>query len=429
MYSRGADRRKVTSSNSLAELGLDIERRGVDDRRYNGFIAKLKLFEGIPYEAVEPVLHYCVLREVSAGEVLLELGQDNDLMYLLVSGRMRICLDGRADSEHYITIEEGSCFGELSIIDGHSVSAHVIADKPSRVLMIPENVFWERLIPRPGVARNMLSMLSERLRRDHAFILERMKYALALEHLQKELSIAREIQVSMLPVGSQLFPGQMEVQAFARMEPAKHVGGDFYDAFYVAPDRLFVAVGDVSGKGMPAALFMVRAITQLRVEALRRQSPQAALEAVNRALCKGNDKCIFVSLFCGILEARSGQFTFANAGHNPPLLLGADGRHDYMTLNKGLVAGIREGARYPMSTLQLTPGESLLLYTDGITEAANQQDEFFSEARLLAMLQGRIWDSPRVLIDTLRAAITDFAQGTPQSDDITMLALQYRGPA
>ena len=427
MYNRSVDRRKVFSNAALAQREGIIEQRARDDRRSNGFISRLQLFETIPYDAVETVLPDCVMREVPAGAILLELGQNNDAIHLLVSGRMRIHLD-RADSEHYITIEAGSCFGELSIIDGRPVSAFVIADTPSRVLLIPENVFWERIIPHPGVARNLLRVLSERLRRDRDVILERMKDTLALEHLQKELAIARDIQINMLPAGSRLFPEQPEVQAYAIMEPAKQVGGDFYDAFFVAPGRLFVAVGDVSGKGMPAALFMARAITQLRMEAVRGQSPSEVLGAVNRALCEGNDEIMFVTLFCGVLDTRNGQFTFSNAGHNPPLLLGADGRHEFLKLKKGLIAGFRDNVSYAPDSLQLAPGQSLLLYTDGVTEALSRQEEFFSDERLFATLHERVWDSPRILIDTLRAAIADFAQGAPQADDITMLALHYRGP-
>jgi sigma-B regulation protein RsbU (phosphoserine phosphatase) len=309
------------------------------------------------------------------------------------------------------------------------VSAFVVADRQSRVLLIPESVFWERLIRHPGVARNLLNVLSERMRQNGEIIVERMKDKLALELLQKELSIAHDIQISMLPAGSRLFPNCQEVQAYAIMEPAKDVGGDFYDAFFAAPDRVFVAVGDVSGKGVPAALFMARAITQVRMEAVRRRSLLAVLEAVNRALCEGNEAGMFVTLFCGILETDTGKFTFANAGHNPPILLGTDGKHQFLKVRKGLVAGIMDSVRYATDSIKLSQGQFVLLYTDGVVEAMNPQGEFYSEQRLLAAVGGREWDSPNVLVGAVRAGVAEFAQNAPQADDITMLALRYCGAA
>jgi sigma-B regulation protein RsbU (phosphoserine phosphatase) len=430
MHSRGADRRTAARSAadfvSPAQPGPAIERRKPDDRRRNGFISQLQLFSTIPYEAVETALADCITQEVPAGTVLLAPGQANNAMHLLVSGRLRIHL-GRADSADYIPIEAGGCFGELSIIDGRPVSAYVVADRTSRVLVIHASVFWDRLIPHPGVARNLLKVLSERMRANGDVILARMKDKLALELLQKELSIAQNIQSSMLPAGSRLFPERTEVQAYAIMEPAKDVGGDFYDAFFAAPGRLFVAVGDVAGKGIPAALFMARTITQMRMEVVRRRSPSDVLEAVNRALCEGNDAGMFVTLFCGILETDTGRFDFANAGHNPPLLLESDGNHAFLELKKGLVAGIMENARYASDSLQFAPGQSVLLFTDGVTEAMNPKEEFYSEERLLARTRLRQWDHPRALVDTLRADIADFVQDAPQADDITMLALRYLG--
>jgi sigma-B regulation protein RsbU (phosphoserine phosphatase) len=224
-------------------------------------------------------------------------------------------------------------------------------------------------------------------------------------------------------------PDRAEVDAYATMEPAKNVGGDLYDAFFTAPDRLFVAVGDVSGKGVPAALFMARTITQLRMEAVRRRSPSAILEAVNRALCEGNDAGMFVTLFCGVLETTTGQFSFANAGHNPPLFLGTGGGAEFMQVKKGLVAGIIETSRYPAGVRQLAPGDCILMYTDGVTEAMNTRDELYSDARLLATAGAISPAEPRSLVEGVRTTIAAFAQGAAQADDITMLAMRYRGAA
>ncbi len=427
MHSRGADRRKALPD-AVSAADVAVDRRKPAHRRHNGFISHVHLFAAIPYDVVERVIADCVIQDVPAGTVLLEPGQPNHAIHLLVSGRMRIHFDHK-DSADYIPVEAGGCFGELSIIDGQPVSAFVVAEEPSRVLVIHESLFWDRLIPEPGVARNLLNTLSERMRLNRDMILDRMKDKLALEHLQKELSIAHTIQLSMLPPGDSLLPDRSEVLAYARMEPAKNIGGDFYDAFLVAPDRLFVAVGDVSGKGVAAALFMARTMTQMRMEAMRRRSPAAILEAVNRALCTGNEAGMFVTLFCGMLDISTGQFSYANAGHNPPLLLAADGTRDFIRVKKGLVAGIMEGTRYAADVRQFLPGESLLIYTDGVTEAMNPQDAFYSEARFLALVREGDWHDPRGLVEHVRADLAAFVQEAPQADDITLLALCYCGPA
>ncbi|MFM9967158.1 MAG: PP2C family protein-serine/threonine phosphatase [Burkholderiales bacterium] len=426
MHSRGAERRSTSSHFSLTDLGLTDDRRRPSDRRRNGFISRLQLFSNIPYEVIEAALGHCTARNFPAGEILLEPGQGNHALHLLIAGRLRIHFD-RADSADFISIDEGGCFGELSIIDGRPVSAYVVADVASRVLQIEEGVFWEELIPYRGVARNLLNVLSERMRVNNDMILDRMKDRLALEHLQKELSIAHTIQLSMLPPGEHLFPDCAQVDAHAIMEPAKDVGGDFYDAFFTAPDRIFIAVGDVSGKGVPAALFMAKTITLMRMEAVRRRSPAAVLEAVNRALCEGNDAGMFVTLFCGILDLNNGEFSFANAGHNPPLLVRADGACDFLKVKKGLVAGIMEASRYPLDTMRLLPGESLLLYTDGVTEALNTAEELYTEARFLETAQQAASPTPRALVEAVRASIAAFALDAPQADDITLLALRYVG--
>ncbi len=423
---RGADRRKPQTRGLAIPPVFPYERRRNNDRRRNGFISNLQLFATIPYEAVEAVLVDCATRDVAPGTVLLAPGQINNTLHLLISGRLRVHLD-RVDSSDYIPIEAGGCFGELSIIDGRPVSAFVVAEVASRVLLIHENVFWQRLIPYPGVARNLLTVLSERMRQDRDIIVDQLKDKLALEHLQKEIAIAQQLQLSMLPAGDALFRDRPELQAYAIMEPAKNVGGDFYDAFLASADRLFVAVGDVSGKGIPAALFMARTITQLRMEAVRRRSPTAVLEAVNRALCEGNDSGMFVTLFCGMLETDTGKFSYVNAGHNPPLFLAADGTARFLKVRKGLVAGVIDRSRYPVSTCHLAADDTLLLYTDGVTEGANTDNELYTEERLLASVHADKWHDPRSLIEAIRANMAEFSGTAAQADDITMLALRFLG--
>jgi sigma-B regulation protein RsbU (phosphoserine phosphatase) len=424
MHSRGPDRRHTGPAS--VPLNPPGERRHSVDRRRHAFISQLQLFASLPYEAVERLLDQCAIRDYPAGAILLEPGQTNHALHLLISGRLRIHFD-RHDSADYIAVEAGACVGELSVIDGRPVSAFVVADCDSHVLTVPETIFWEQLVTQPGVARNLLRELSERMRHNREIILSRVKDRLALAHLQKELSIAQDIQLAMLPNAGLLLRDRRDIDVHATMEPAKTVGGDFYDVFLAAPDRLLIAIGDVSGKGVPAALFMARTITQLRVEAAREPAPGTILEAANRALCESNEAGMFVTLFCGILDTTTGELNYANAGHNPPIFVDAAGVATFLPLNKGIVAGMVAEARYPPANIRLEPGQALLLYTDGVTEAGDPEDRFYTEERLLALMQDSARMNARELVDIVRNDVAAFSRDAPQADDITLLALRYHG--
>ena len=230
----------------------------------------------------------------------------------------------------------------------------------------------------------------------------------------------------MLPPGDRLFPDRTEVAVYGLMEPAKDIGGDFYDAFFVSPARLFVAVGDVSGKGVPAALFMSRTITQLRIEAARERSPAAILERVNRSLCVGNDAGMFVTLFCGILDVRTGVLRYSSAGHNPPVALTA-GEVRYLDVPKGIVAGMLEQAKFTEASLAIPVGGSVLIYTDGVSEAMNREGDFYTEERLLSVARTLPALDASGIVKSVHASVLAFASDAPQADDITLLAVHNRG--
>jgi len=423
---RGPDRRSVPGSGARPPAGVDAERRLRNDRRRSGFISRIQLFAGIPYGLVERTLIECPMLELGEGQVLLSAGERNDAIYVLLDGELRIYLDER-DSRDYIAVEPGECVGELSIIDGKPVSARVISAGRSRVLVIQDNTFWESLTPVPGVARNLLASLSERMRENNHLILQRMQDRLALEQLQKDMQVASRIQASMLPSRFPLFPDRHEFDLFAFMDPAREVGGDFYDAFLITPERLFVAIGDVSGKGVGAALFMARSMTQLRMEAMRGVPPGRILSRVNEALCDGNDAGMFVTLFCGVLDLADGELVYSNGGHNPPLAGGGDADFAFLPVPRGMVVGMMEGSPYADARIRLLPGQTLFVYTDGVTEALDTQSREFGDERLRDLLTAHRALEPRPLSDRLRDSIAEFAQGAQQSDDMTVLALRYLG--
>lgn len=251
----------------------------------------------------------------------------------------------------------------------------------------------------------------------------------ARERMESELKIAHDIQMSILPKTFPPFPSRDEFDLYATIAPAREVGGDFYDFFQLDEDRLCFVIGDVSGKGVPAALFM--AVTKTLIKSFARDkqdvSPEAILVHVNEELAADNDACMFVTLFCGVLHTVTGEVLYANAGHNPPLLIQQDGTVSWLPKAKALMAGPMPGISYSLERLVLEPGDSLFLYTDGVTEAMNQAEELYSEQRLETELSSFAGQSIRSGIESLLSAIRRFADGAEQSDDITMMAVRYSG--
>ena len=248
------------------------------------------------------------------------------------------------------------------------------------------------------------------------------------ERLEEGLKLAHDIQMSMLPKTFPPFPERRDLDIFAAITPAKKVGGDFYDFFFLDENRLCFAIGDVSGKGVPAALFMAVVKTLFKAIAGRVQNPGEILSTVNREICRDNDSQMFTTLFCGILDTRTGEIRYSNGGHNPPYHLSRAGVQQ-VPKTGGRVLGLLEETTYAGSRLVLGPGETLLLYTDGVTEALDPAEQFFSERRLESILTQINFASAREQIEHLTSEITLFAAGAEQADDITTLALRFLGPA
>ena len=247
------------------------------------------------------------------------------------------------------------------------------------------------------------------------------------ERIGAELNVATQIQADMLPRIFPAFPEHREFDIYATMEPAKEVGGDFYDFFLVDEDHLALVIADVSGKGVPAALFMVIAKTIIKNHAQNREGPAQTFIHANEQLCEGNDAGLFVTTWMGVLEISTGKFIYVNAGHNPPLLKRAGGEYAWLNSRPGFVLAGMEGMRYQENVLELAPGDQLYLYTDGVTEATNRDNELFGEERLLAALNEEPGLSVYELLPKIKKRIDDFAGDAEQFDDITMLGLTYRG--
>ncbi len=253
------------------------------------------------------------------------------------------------------------------------------------------------------------------------------------ERIATELSVAANIQESMLPKIAPAFPQRTDFDIYATMDPAKEVGGDFYDFYLLDKNHLFVVVADVSGKGVAAALFMVIVKIILKNFALTRgltSELASVVSAANDQLYQNNDAMMFVTAFVGILDLDTGKFSFVNAGHNPPLIYRSkDNKFSYLDIKRNFVMGGMDELDYKGQEITLYPGDKLFLYTDGVTEALNEKDEMFGEENLLSALNTA--DTSNIslieLLKHVKKSLKNHVQNAPQSDDITMLGLSYYG--
>ena len=243
--------------------------------------------------------------------------------------------------------------------------------------------------------------------------------------IQYDLDTARNIQSAILPKIFPPFPERNEFEIFASMEPAKEVGGDLYDFFLLDNERLGFVMGDVSGKGVPAAIFMAVSRTLIRATALKGISPDECLTYVNSLLCRESVSSMFVTVFYGILNFKTGELNYANGGHNPPYIISIDGELRKVDLTGGLALGVVEGFIYKNSVIQLKPGDTIFTFTDGVTEAMDPEFELYSEERLESFLKEKCSLSATEIVKATFADVHNYAKEAQQSDDITVLAVKY----
>jgi sigma-B regulation protein RsbU (phosphoserine phosphatase) len=244
------------------------------------------------------------------------------------------------------------------------------------------------------------------------------------ERIGAELNVAAQIQADMLPCIFPPFPDKKGIDIYAHMAPAKEVGGDFYDFFLLDDDHLALVMADVSGKGVPAALFMVISKTLIKDHAQITRSPKVILEKVNNILMENNAEEMFVTVWLGIMEISTGKITAANAGHEYPVVRGADGSFTLIKDKHGIVVGAMEDIKYRQYEMEIEPGGCLFLYTDGIPEATNEQEEMFGTGRMLDALNQDPNASPEKLLSNVMTSVNAFVGSASQFDDMTMLAMK-----
>ena len=243
--------------------------------------------------------------------------------------------------------------------------------------------------------------------------------------MENELNIARDIQMSMLPKTFPPYPERRDLDIYGQLTPAKAVGGDLYD-FHIRDEKLFFCIGDVSGKGVPASLVMAVTSAQLRTMSSGEAHPQRIVGALNRSEATHNESMMFVTLFVGVLDLKTGRLQYCNAGHNAPVLISKDRQVGFFPVDANLPVGVVAEWSYTVQEITLEPGSTLLLYTDGLSEAENPERAQFGEDRILETLRRIPSTEPPVLVSSMTDAVHKFVNGAEQSDDLTMLAIRYQ---
>ena len=247
------------------------------------------------------------------------------------------------------------------------------------------------------------------------------------ERIGAELNVATQIQADMLPRIFPAFPDRSEFDLYATMEPAKEVGGDFYDFFLIDEDHIALVMADVSGKGVPAALFMVIAKTLIKNRALLGENPSEILKNVNNQLCEGNEAELFVTVWLAVIEISTGKGLAANAGHEHPVIRRKDGQYELVVYRHSPAVATMEGVRFKEHEFEMHPGDTLFVYTDGVPEATNASNELFGTDRMLEALNREPDAAPEKILSNVRESVDAFVGEAPQFDDITMLGFVYKG--
>lgn len=333
-----------------------------------------------------------------------------DGMYIILSGKADVF---SSDGTRINRLGAGDFVGELGLINDDNRAATVRASSDVRCANISKRLFEDIASRNRKIYGSFMNMLYTKT----------TKLVTEQERIKSELSIATKIQADCLENDFTAFNRLTAVNLTAHMKPAKEVGGDFYDVFMIDQDHLCFLIADVSGKGVPAALFMTMAKTHIKNFATVGLPLAEVAVRANNQLCYKNESGMFVTAFICVLDVRSGEVQFVNAGHNCPFVQKQDGAFEMFRAKANLVFGLMENVQYREQTLTLNPGDSIYLYTDGVTEALNPEQELFGDDRLYEILNRHRAQAgePETFVQAIYREVQAFADGEPQADDITML--------
>lgn len=403
-------------------------------------LSKIPLFAGLPLHELDGLVATLDVRELEDHEILFREGDAGEHLFIVLKGVLEVLMAEGTPQELLLNILcEGEYLGEMSLImPGGQRTASVRARGKSTLLSMSRAQFLDMTKKHPELAISMVRVLSQRLdatntatfrdltekNRQLQTAYNELKDAQAQliekERLEHELQVAADIQLSILP---DVLPDFDEFGFGARILPARQVGGDLYDVFTLKDNRVGVLIGDVADKGVPSALFMARAHALIMAEADIGLTAGEVLRVVNRHITRLQKSTQFVTVLYGILDLKTRVFSYARAGHEPPLLLHADGSVERIPYSSGMALGLWDAITLDERTVELLPGETLLLYTDGMTDCRNPKGEPFGLERIKKVLSGFTNLNAQQICDNLLEILNNYQDGSKQDDDVTLVAV------
>jgi sigma-B regulation protein RsbU (phosphoserine phosphatase) len=407
-------------------------------------LSKIPLFSVLPADELDHLQGMLKVRSLQPGEILFREGQQGEHFYILTDGELEILLGAETKEELLLNkLGPGEYLGEMSlIIPGGERTATARASKKSSLLAMSRDEFTALIEHYPVLAQSMVRVLSNRLdstnyatfrdltekNRELQKAYDELKTAqeqlIEKERLERELQVAANIQISILP---DVLPTPPHFDFGARIDPARQVGGDFYDVFRVSENKVAVLIGDVADKGVPAAIFMARAHALIAAEAENYENPSDVMRKVNVHITRLEKTTQFVTVLYGILNIDNGEFQYARAGHEPPLVLRQDGSVERLPYNSGMALGLWEDITLDEQTITLSSGTTLVLYTDGMTDCRNPQGKPFGLEGIKSTLSGCPRASAQEVCDYLLKTLMRYQDGSKQDDDVTLVAVHAKG--
>jgi sigma-B regulation protein RsbU (phosphoserine phosphatase) len=406
-------------------------------------LSKIPLFSGLPMQELDNLLTLLDTQDMQDHEFLFHEGDTGENLYVVLRGELEILkIESGADELVLNVLREGEYLGEMGLLmpGGHR-TASVRARGQATVLSMSRQQFMEMTSRFPQISNAMVRVLSQRLdatniatfrdlkekNRQLQTAYDELKAAQAQiiekERLEKELQVAAEIQLSILP---DELPEISGINFGACMLPARQVGGDFYDVFTITEKHIGVLIGDVADKGVPSALFMARTHALFMAEADMDLPPNEVMLLVNKHITRLQKSSQFVTVLYGILDLETNEFTYARAGHEPPLIVHADGVVERLPHSSGMAIGLWENITLDQRVIKLSPGDTLLLYTDGMTDCRNPLGESFGLDRIKTLFGSFVKNSGQEICDQLLDSLLKYQNGSKQDDDVTLVSIQIK---
>ena len=406
-------------------------------------LARISLFSDLPPEELDRLMAALEVVNLKSGDILFREGDIPGHLYVIVSGELEINMGSGTDNELILNVlKEGEYFGEMALImPGGRRTAGARARGDVVLLSMSRNRFSDLLHTHPQLANAMVSVLSQRLdstnlatfhdlaekNRQLQKAFDELKAAQAQliekERMERELKVAAEIQLSILP---DVLPSHPDFDFGGRILPARQVGGDFYDVFELGDNKLGVLIGDVADKGVPSAIFMARAHALIIAEADNVTSPGEVLRKVNTHITRLEKSTQFVTALYGVLDTTTREFSYARAGHEPPLLLDADGSVQRLDHKPGMALGLWENITLDENSLVMPKGSLLVMYTDGMTDCRDPQSRPFGLERVINTVSGLQSLTAQSGCDQLFDTLMKYQDGSKQDDDVTLVAVHAK---